>query len=167
MDYILNCAGKLIQKYKTRNPFELAKCLNVKILFRQLGDLKGFYTCDRRERYIVLNQDLSETMSLLICAHELGHDRLHRHFAKFTPLQDLYIYDMSSKPEREANIFAAEILLTDDKVLEVINDNISFFSAANILHIPPELLDFKFQILKKKGYRLESQIEARGDFLKK
>jgi len=36
--------------------------------------------------------------------------------------QELISYDMSSKPEREANVFAAEILLPDDEVIRLIND---------------------------------------------
>ena len=63
--------------------------------------------------------------------------------------QELISYDMSSKPEREANIFAAEVLLPDDEVIRLINDTeMNFFRAARELYVPPELMDFKFQILK-------------------
>jgi hypothetical protein len=43
----------------------------------------------------------------------------------------------------------------------------NFFRAAKELYVPPELMDFKFQILKYRGYRIEAQLNATGDFLKK
>jgi hypothetical protein len=43
----------------------------------------------------------------------------------------------------------------------------NFFRAARELYVPPELMDFKFQILKNRGYRLEAPLNATGDFLKK
>jgi len=41
-----------------------------------------------------------------------------------------------------------------------------FFQAAKALYVPSELLDFKFRILKRRGYKVESPITANGDFLK-
>lgn len=43
----------------------------------------------------------------------------------------------------------------DDKdVLELLNDDLSFFEAASMLNVPAELLNFKFRILKRKGYKV-------------
>lgn len=53
-----------------------------------------------------------------------------------------------------------------DIVLEVLNDDMFFFQAAKTLYVPFELLDFKFRILKRRGYKVESPITANGDFLK-
>jgi Zn-dependent peptidase ImmA (M78 family) len=159
----------LIQKHKTRNPFEIADCLNINVLYRPLGKLKGIYIYTRRSRYICINNELDSPAKRLVCAHEIGHDRFHRHLAILNPqAQELISYDMSSKPEREANIFAAEVLLPDDEVIKLINDaDMNFFRAARELYVPPELMDFKFQILKNRGYRLEAPLNSTGDFLKK
>jgi Zn-dependent peptidase ImmA (M78 family) len=169
MEFILREAERLIQKHKTRNPFEIADCLNINVLYRPLGKLKGIYIYTRRSRYICINNDLDSPARRLVCAHEIVHDRFHRHLAKMNPqAQELISYDMSSKPEREANVFAAEILLPDDEVIKLINDaEMNFFRAARELYVPPELMDFKFQILKNRGYRLEAPLNATGDFLKK
>ncbi|WZL72008.1 hypothetical protein QBE52_12955 [Clostridiaceae bacterium 35-E11] len=32
-DYIINHSTRLIKKYKTRNPFEIAACMSVDVLF--------------------------------------------------------------------------------------------------------------------------------------
>ena len=63
------------------------------------------------------NESLNENMLRIVCAHELGHDQLHRNMAKTTPIHEFMLYDMKSKPEYEANIVAAEILMDSDEVL--------------------------------------------------
>lgn len=166
MQHILNNVLKLVQKYGTNDPFEIAEQLKVTVLFHKLGSLKGYYTYDRRFRYIVINCLLEEGMQRIICAHELGHDRLHQHYAKYSPLNDITLYDMTSKPEREANLFAAELLLPDDEVFAGLNSTYSFHTLANMLKVPLEILDFKIQILKKKDYHFAAPLHARGDFLK-
>lgn len=100
-DYILDTVHRLQKKLHTKDPFEAAKNLGIHVLYRNLNNLKGFYTLRCRERYIVINESLSQNEQKIVCAHELGHDRLHRHFAQYTPLQDMMIYDMTLKPERE------------------------------------------------------------------
>lgn len=69
--------------------------------------------------------------------------------------------------EYEANVFAAEFLMEDDDVLEKLNEDISFFGAAASLRVPPELLDFKFRLMKRNGYKLiDPPLMANSDFLK-
>ena len=78
------------------------------------------YRVIKRNRFIFLNNSLDENMLRIVCAHELGHDQLHRNMAKTTPIHDFMLYDMKSKPEYEANIVAAEILMDSDEVLRYI-----------------------------------------------
>lgn len=69
--------------------------------------------------------------------------------------------------EYEANIFAAEFLMDDEHVLEKLNDDISFFGAAAELQVPAELLDFKFRVMKRKGYKLiDPPLMCNSNFLK-
>lgn len=76
------------------------------------------------------------------------------------------LFDTADRKEYEANVFASELLLTDEAVLAALNDDMFFFQAAKALYVPSELLDFKFRILKRRGYKVESPITANGDFLK-
>lgn len=50
--------------------------------------------------------------------------------------------------------------------MDAINEDQFFFDAARQLCVPPEMLDFKFRIMKKQGFKVESPIIANGDFLK-
>jgi len=164
---ILEHAQKLVDRFKTRNPFEIADGLGVEVWQRPLVKLKGFYTYARKSRYIIINSELDEVLKPLVCAHELGHDQFHIQLARYTLWQDVMISNMSTRPEREANLFAAELLLSDEAVLEVLDEDITFFNAARMLYVPPELLDFKFQILKFKGIRLNAVLNASSNFLKR
>ena len=74
---------------------------------------------------------------------------------------------MTRPAEYEANLFAAELLIDDRQLLELLNDgDKSFFGVARELYVPAELLDFKFRVLKQKGYRIEAPYIASADFLK-
>lgn len=144
-NYIIKLVDKLIRKYKTRDPFELAALLHINVWERDIGNLKGFYNIFHRERYIVINQRLSSFEKREVCAHELGHDRLHQHFAKYTPLQDIMVYDMTLKPEREANIFGTSLLVTDNDIL----NNLEYTSEqiAQILGVSNNYIQIKLDLL--------------------
>ena len=104
----------------------------------------------------------------IILAHELGHAVLHRDASGVQTFHDFKLFDETNVYEYEANIFAADFLIPDDYVLELLNGDISFFGAASELGVPAELLDFKFRVLKRKGYKvIDPPITARADFLKK
>lgn len=80
---------------------------------------------------------------------------------------EVALFDQNSVLEKEANLFAAEFLLSDESVFDVLNRDTTFFSVASALYVPAELLDFKFRLMKWKGYKLiEPPISARSNFLR-
>jgi Zn-dependent peptidase ImmA (M78 family) len=168
MDYISRKANELIRKYKTRNPYELCDALGVRIRLKDLGaDIKAYYFYHSRIRSIVLNTRVSEIIRRILAAHELGHDRLHQQIAMLKGFQEIELFDAAQPAEYEANIFAAEVLIDDNELLELLNArDMSFFDVARELYVPAALLDFKFRVLKHKGYRIEAPYIAHGDFLK-
>jgi len=168
IDYIAGKANRLTRKYHTRNPYEICDGLGVRIRLKDLGTgIKAYYFYQSRIRNIVLNSNVAETIRRILVAHELGHDRLHQDIAMLRGFQEVELFDMAQPAEYEANLFAAEILIDDDEVLGLLNDdNKSFFGVASELRVPAALLDFKFRLLKRKGFRLEAPIIANGDFLK-
>ena len=74
-------------------------------------------------------------------------------------------YEKNDIAERDANLFAAELLLDDDEVLSCLNEH-TFFETAAELNVPAALLDYKFYIMQKKGFALSDLSLARADFLK-
>lgn len=167
-DIISEKTGALIRKHKTRNPFELCDDLDIRIRYKDLGTaMKAYYFYQSRIKNIVLNTRSGRIVQKILCAHELGHALLHGELAAMRGFQELEMFDMTSRTEYEANLFAAELLIDDNELLELLNDNEkSFFGVAKELYVPAELLDLKFRILKNKGYHLEAPYIAQADFLK-
>ena len=101
----------LVQKHKTRNPFEILKGMNVIVLFVPLVDVRGFYQYFQRNNIIYINENLSESEKMFVCAHELGHMLMHK---KANCLyMDTHTNFNTNKYELEANKFAMELLLPD------------------------------------------------------
>ena len=160
-------AQELMRKFDTRDPFALAKALNIEILRTdEWTKLKGMYFCMKRRRFICLNSNLDEHMMKIVCAHEIGHDQLHRQLAKEKALQEFMLYDMSSRPEYEANIFASSLLLDEDTLLKMIYEN--HYDAQQIacaMNTDINLVALKAAGLIHKGYDLH-KIESNSIFLK-
>ena len=168
INYISRTVDKLSKKYKTRDPYELCYALGVRVRLKDLGTgIKAYYFYQSRIRSIVLNLRVSEPIRRILTAHELGHDRLHKEIAMLKGFHEMELFDMARPAEYEANVFAAELLIDDNELLGLLNDdNKSFFDVASELYVPAALLDFKFRVLKHKGYRIEAPYIANGDFLK-
>lgn len=106
MDDIIH---KLVRRFKTNDPFVIAKGLNILIRHTELDSgTRGFYYKQLRRRFIVINNDLSEEWQRVVCAHELGHDRLHSGLSQFWI--DEHTFFNMGKYERQANIFAVKLL---------------------------------------------------------
>jgi Zn-dependent peptidase ImmA (M78 family) len=104
---------KLTRKYKTNCPFAIAEHLNINIWFRDLGSsTRGMYMRKLRRRYIVIHENLDEYWQRFVCAHELGHDRLHPGFSRFW--LDEHSYFNAGKYERQASRFAVLLLTAGD-----------------------------------------------------
>lgn len=165
-DYINSEVKKLIKKYKTSDPFVLIDALGINLFFKtDLGELKGFYYVSHRERYIVINSDLHEREQQLVAAHELGHDRLHRHLAKVSPLRDFMLYDMTSHAEYEANMFASELLIEDEEIEDCISEEMDFFFMCKTLGFRPEIVTFKLYNMLNKGYNINLPQNIDSKFL--
>lgn len=167
---ICESVQKLRKKYDETDPFRLCKAMDILLLFKPMGNhegaIKGFYMKCKRIRSITVNSDLPVIIQKIIVAHELGHAVLHEE-SGIHAFHEVALFEQSSDREREANLFAAEYLMRDDEVLEALNQDTTFFSAAALLRVPMEILDFKFRLMKWKGYKLiEAPIRAKGDFMK-
>ena len=171
VDYICREVKRLKKKYHESDPFKLCDAMGIILLDAPMGNYqgacKGFFLTQSRKRSITINSDLPEELQRIIVTHELGHAVLHAKAAGVNAFHDFELFDSASIMEYEANIFAADFLMDDDDVLEKLNEDISFFSAAALLRVPPELLDFKFRLMKRNGYKMiDPPLMANSNFLK-
>ena len=110
-------ANALVRKYNTRNPFEIAKHLNLILVIIPLsGNTRGFYQYFQRNNIVYIDESLPESEQAFVLAHELGHMLLHKRtnalFLDTRTHLKTYCY------EKEANTFAAELLIPDSLILE-------------------------------------------------
>ena len=98
------------------DPVEIARGSGVDVLFVTFGGqsqrISGFY--DAEENAIYVNADEYPLRQTFTVAHELGHARLHRDWARGSEYQML-MRDQDApsgnKYEKEANAFAAHLLV--------------------------------------------------------
>ena len=79
-----------------------------------------------------------------------------------------FVYEktpQTNKTEREANLFAAEILLTDKETLSVMSYASAMEEAAFELGVVPQILSYKLELLNHKGHHFNITDTA-SDFLK-
>lgn len=130
--------NQLIEKYKTNCPYQLAEHLKIHVLSHNLHhEINGYYKYDRRNQYIVINDNLDSSLQRVVCAHELGHAVLHPRTN--TPFMKKNTLLSTNKIEREANRFAVELLISDNDLYEYE----SLQHIASIHNIPIELLRLK------------------------
>ncbi|MBR5295932.1 MAG: ImmA/IrrE family metallo-endopeptidase [Clostridia bacterium] len=149
---IAKLCEKLSEKHDSRNPFEIAAQEGIHLRFcPEFQTLKGMYKVILGQRFIFLNGNLKRREAREVLAHELGHDTLHREMAENSIVQDHFLLDMRLKPEYEANLFAAHLLLDDNEVAEVLKEGLSLEESAARLSTPVPFLEMKITILEEKG----------------
>ena len=109
--------SNLIAKYRTRNPFKLAKSLGIIVKFVDLGEVRGLFKKILKRKYIFINSNLSEFDQRIVFCHELGHAILHSS-SEHQFLIDNTSLLRRSRLEDEANLFASYLLIPDDEVFE-------------------------------------------------
>ena len=121
MENIEHKIRRLIRYYDrmigTRDPVSIARQLNIGIAIVPLGEIAGNYKLLKRKRWIFVNEDISDSpLFRVVVAHELWHAVLHRkENCAFIKNRTLLL---TSGIEREANQFAAHLLITDDMLKE-------------------------------------------------
>lgn len=153
---IRGAVRKIVNKHGTNKPEKLCAAMDIQVVYKDMGkretSIKAMLVVDRRVGCIVANSNLPEIIMNFILAHELGHAVLHSrdcaHFADYDSFDD------AAEKEREANLFAAELLLGSSDVLleEMEACDLTLFQLAAQHHVPYELLAYKLELMEDEGY---------------
>lgn len=164
---IVKIANKLIDTFGTRNPHQMAKALDIHLIYRNFKKQRGAYKVILKNRFIFLQNDLSPKAEEIVLWHEIGHDVLHRKEALAAGgFQEFNIFDMrENRMEYEANIFASQASLPDDDILEYIEKGYDIRQIAGAMNSDINLIALKVDTLIAQGYQLRKQAH-RNDFLK-
>lgn len=164
MRRIIETAEDVLRRYGGRDIFETAANAGANVWFRRLGSLKGFYICENGMRYIVINEELDDTLKKVVCAHEFGHDMLHRELSA-GGIRENTLFLATDKTEREANIFAACVLISDEDILDNITRGADIAAVASSIGLPREIVGYKLSAMNTAGYDFNIG-DIRDDFLR-
>ena len=109
-------ADSLARKYRTRNPFEILQGLNAILVFAPLIDTRAVYQYFQRNNIIYIDENLPRHEQAFECAHEMGHMFLHK--KANTIFMDTRTELNTCRYEREADLFAMSLLVSDDMIAE-------------------------------------------------
>lgn len=143
----------LKKKYNTSDPFELADALKISVFYEELGSINGYYNKPLRMKQIHINSSLNERDAKYTCAHELGHAIMHPNAS--TPFLRSKTLLSVDKLEIEANIFAVNLLISDETITE--HQNYTVEQLSKFLGYSQELVH-----LRLKTYCMEKKLELQN-----
>lgn len=111
---IKGMVDSLVEKHKTRDPFEMILGLNVILIRCPLEGVRGFYQYFQRNNIIYIDENLTKSEQKIVCAHELGHMFMHK--KANAVFMDTRTYLKTTGYENEANTFAMHLLLPDEEL---------------------------------------------------
>ncbi|MFB4185414.1 ImmA/IrrE family metallo-endopeptidase [Bacillus velezensis] len=108
----------VIKEYGTNDVYQICESLGIYILKNKLGQANGFLQFDKpTNQYLIhINENLKNEH--FVIAHELGHYFLHKNLNTFKILNCSSV--LKDKLEHQANLFAAELILTDKMIFEAL-----------------------------------------------
>lgn len=167
-DLILNLAEDLIEKHQTNDPKIILKERGVFLIpFRRPTKLLGMYTKIKSSRFVLYNPNLSEQMLRMVFAHELGHDVLHQEEANEKHLHEFQLFDIKTRLETEANLFACHLLIDEKNLLSLGNSGYTYDQIAAKLGVNINLLFFKISELNRRGQKLNFYEPTNNSFFSK
>ena len=164
---VLSIPKQLIRRFQTNDPFIIAEGLGIQILMNhEFKSQKGAFAVIRNVCFIFINSNLSDYMQRLVCAHELGHALLHRKLGTAPGgLIEFEIFDMNNSTEYDANVFAANLLINDRELLEMIREGYDVVQIARELNLNVNIVLVKVTEMNKQGYNFRVPYEPSRKFM--
>ena len=156
----------LIRKYGIRDPFRLAQLLDITVKYISTKRQKGLCAMIDDIPFIFVNRNMSEEMQRMTCAHELGHILLHADvLSGQKPLLEYELFDIRNAAEFEANAFAANLLIDEQELLDLMHDGAVMVAAASSLNINVNLLMIRLLQMRKEGHDINAPFSPDSSFL--
>ena len=143
-DRAAETAAALIRECSCRDPFRIAAMRRIGVKYINTRKQKGFCKIILGNPFVFINRNMSEQMQKMTCAHELGHLFLHADLlAERQYLLEYELFDIQNETEYEANLFAADLLIDEDELMELLAQSKDMVSIASSLDINVNLLMIK------------------------
>lgn len=113
--------------------------------------------CDFEKRKILVNKADIFVRRCFTIAHELGHWVLHRRLYEENPGEYRFLprfqhTDDQGPPEREANCFAAHLLVPDRLLVPVV-DAATATELADIFHVSRTEMEYRIRDVRRRRFR--------------
>lgn len=163
----VKAAHRIFNSFHTRNTERIAKNLEIMIVPCNFKSQKGVYKIIERNPIIFIKENLHPAMRSIVLGHEIGHHILHRAEAiSQGGFQEFNLFEMrESRLEYEANLFAAELMLSDDDILDMIHLGYDVAQIAKAMHSDINLVALKIAELNRRGFSFREQ-NYKNNFLK-
>lgn len=143
MKDIRKAVNELTEKYDCCDVFELCEKMGITVLEKELPkSINGFTVTMEGMPFIVLKLSLSDEEKRVTAAHELGHIVLHS--STNTVALSVNTSFCINKYEREADCFAAHLLLASELSELDGMESITSETVSKLTHIPRETIENAF-----------------------
>lgn len=143
MNKVMRSVKELISEYETAEPKDICEKMGIIILKTDLpNSVNGFTVKMKGITFIVLNDKLDRYALRFTMAHELGHIVLHEGMNSIDLSCNTSFY--MSKYEREADCFAAYLLLNAEESCAENYESLTAQQVSQLTHIPKSKVDKAF-----------------------
>lgn len=165
---IYHKANELVKRCGMRNTLQIAGEIGIYIHhIDNFKELLGMYSYQHKERHILLNSNMDDITTQMVCGHEIGHDAFHRERAKVEMgLQEFTLFDMRNEMEYEANAFSAHLRIDTEELFELVGQGHDVVQLSSIMGTNINLMLIKLHELNRMGCQLNLPYIPRSDFLK-
>jgi Zn-dependent peptidase ImmA (M78 family) len=130
---------ELVNRYNTRNPYDIADQIGILVQKSHLGKIRGYYLLYAGIKCICINSSIDDIHTeYTIMAHELGHAVMHEE--ERCMFFENTFYD-KNKYEVQANRFAAELLIPDSIIYD--NPGMTRTQLSRLTGYDERLISFK------------------------
>lgn len=164
---IADRADALVKKARSKDPYKIAESIGIDVILCDFKRQRGMYKIVLGNRFIFLKSDMEEQMKNIVVFHEIGHDTLHRKEALLSGgFREFDLFgNLNVRMEYEANLFAAQAMISDEDFMEYADMGYSLAQIAAAMDTDVNLASYKVNILSEKGYKL-NKAENNNRFLR-
>ncbi len=165
-EYIYKFALACAQVYGTRDPESIFRQRTALIKKRAPDGLRGMICASGGRVVVAVDAELPESIVRVTLAHLLGHAVLHRKRIMSGKVYEESENSSQGAAEREADVFAAELLITDDEIISLRDGGMSEGQIVSSFGTMRETVLHKLFSMRSRGIVFDEGV-CRADFLKK
>ncbi len=165
-EYIYKFALACEAVYGTRDPLEIFRQRRASVKSALPEGLRGMICFMGGTTFVAVDPTLTESVMRMTFAHLLGHAMLHRKQIMAGRTFEEPPELPEGIPEREADLFAAELLIRDEDILKLKAEGMNECQTISSFGALRELVPHKLFSMRSRGISICDDV-CRADFLKR